>query len=159
MLMRKMMMIPMLFICACMNAATTNIPPQAAVYDTLVPNHVEDQLDTAGMEIYTYVEQPPVFPGGEEALVKYISRNLHVKNEMLEGEWFPPTRCIEFVVDSTGKIRGKSIYGIEKEKYTKYEEHLIDLAAAMPDWTPGKQAGRRVAVLFRLPIRVCFTQE
>jgi TonB family protein len=105
-------------------------------------------------EVFTVVEQMPMFPGGREALTKYLSDNLsypeEAKKESIEGGVY-----IQFVVDSQGKIsEAKVLKGIGYG----CDEEAMRIVKKMPDWIPGKQGGRVVAVRYNLPIKFKLTK-
>jgi periplasmic protein TonB len=98
----------------------------------------------------TFVEFMPEFPGGEKALVNYLSRNIHYPS-MASETGIEGTVFIKFVVGSTGEIRDVEVVGAKKG--AGLEEEAIRVVKKMPKWKPGKQNGQAVAVYFNLPIR------
>lgn len=101
-------------------------------------------------EIFTFVEQPPTFPGGDEALNKYLSNNIRYPHLATENGIFG-TIFVSFVVDSEGQI--KDVKTVGAPKGGGLEEEAIRVVKKMPKWKPGKQNGRQVSVQFNLPIR------
>lgn len=101
-------------------------------------------------EIFTFVEQPPTFPGGEEALAKYLSNNIRYP-PMATENGISGTVFVSFVVDSEGTI--KDVKTVGAPKGGGLEEEAIRVVKKMPKWKPGKQNGRQVSVQFNLPIR------
>jgi len=88
------------------------------------------------------VEQMPVFPGGEAALVQYFRNNLRYpqqsKADSVEGKVY-----LSFIVGTSGKVKDiVVIQGVNKE----INGEAIRLIASMPKWEPGKQGGQPVAV-------------
>ncbi|MGY6562881.1 MAG: TonB family protein [Luteibaculaceae bacterium] len=99
--------------------------------------------------IYTVVEEPPVFNGGNEALFGYLSENIkyppQAKADSVAGVVF-----ITFVVDKTGTVtQAEVLKGIGGG----CDEEALRVVKEMPKWTPGKQEGKPVSVQFNLPIR------
>jgi periplasmic protein TonB len=106
------------------------------------------------MMVYTYVEHPPAFPGGEEALAKFLSKNLHFSEGILDEGQF--TVFLSCVIDSSGNMVDKHVANKDSTAgYTLLEKEGLRVLNAMPKWTPGMQNGKKVAVLFTLPIRFC----
>ncbi|SDF18709.1 energy transducer TonB [Chitinophaga filiformis] len=106
------------------------------------------------MFVYNYVEKPPAFPGGEEALAKYLSKIRYPKEQVdLQGKI-----NLSFVVDTAGNLLDKCILGKEQSAYTLLDKEGIALLDKMPKWVPGKQDGRKVAVRFYLPMNVCLQE-
>ncbi|MBC9934818.1 energy transducer TonB [Chitinophaga qingshengii] len=100
-------------------------------------------------EIRTFVEIMPEFPGGEEALMKYLSRNLNYPR-MAQENGVAGTIFLQFVVSRDGSISEVKTVGAAKG--AGLEEEAIRVVRKMPKWRPGKQNGQFVTVLFSLPI-------
>lgn len=101
-------------------------------------------------EIYTIVEQMPEFPGGQSALMNYLSSNIKYPEECrkmgVEGKVF-----IKFIVDKLGNITNVQILrGVPDGQLL--EKEAIRVVQSMPKWSPGKQLGKPVDVFFTLPI-------
>ena len=97
------------------------------------------------------VDKIPEFPGGEPAMIRFIQKNTHVPFEYLDEE-ISKTVYISFVVDSTGNI-----YEIKAantiDAYPKLADAARKTVTKMPNWIPGQQHGRNVAVRLTLPIK------
>lgn len=106
------------------------------------------EADTPKEEIFTYVEQMPSFPGGEQAMYSYIKENLHYPEEAME-EGIEGRVYIKFIVSETGAIKNVECV---KAADTSLKAEAIRLVSSMPQWVPGKQNGRAVNVYFTLPI-------
>lgn len=96
----------------------------------------------------TFVEQQPEFPGGVDALMKYLRdaiRYPSIASEMgISGKV-----TVQFVVDKRGKIGNiKVLRGIGGG----CDEEAERVVKAMPPWKPGRQNGKEVSVYFTLPI-------
>ncbi len=117
-------------------------------------------------EIFWVVEQMPEFPGGDEAMFKYLSDNLSYPKQAREAG-IQGKVMVGFVVEADGSITEvKTIRFFpitdskEKSKpvtltmvlQKELEDEAIRVVKAMPKWTPGKQRGRNVRVAYRLPI-------
>jgi protein TonB len=88
------------------------------------------------------VENPPQFPGGDEARAKYFSSAIQypedVKKENIEG-----TVYVTFVIEKNGSIsNAKVIRGVDP----RLDKIALDAVNAMPAWTPGTQRGKTVRV-------------
>lgn len=101
-------------------------------------------------EIFTFVEQPPTFPGGEDALAKYLNKNIRYPRVAQENG-ISGTVFVQFIVDSEGNI--KDVKTVGAAKGGGLEEEAVRVVRTMPKWKPGKQNGRQVSVQFNLPIR------
>ena len=106
------------------------------------------------MFVYNYVEKQPAFPGGEEALIKYLSKIRYPKEQLpLQGKI-----NLSFVVDTAGNLLDKCILDKEESAYTLLDKEGIASLDKMPKWIPGKQDGRKVAVRCYLPMVVCLQE-
>ncbi|QNH62033.1 TonB family protein [Hymenobacter sediminicola] len=99
-------------------------------------------------KIYTYVEQMPQYPGGMEAMQKYLRENLRyptqARTDQVEGKVF-----VSFVIPADGKpTNTKILKGIG----AGCDEEALRLIKNMPAWAPGKQNGRVVMVSYTVPI-------
>lgn len=101
-------------------------------------------------EVFTFVEKPPMFRGGEKELVKYLSGTIHYPKEAQQAN-IGGTVFVQFIVGADGAIRDVKTVG----KFLGHglEEESIRVVNAMPKWMAGSQAGKQVSVLFYLPIR------
>jgi len=98
---------------------------------------------------YTYVEQMPEFPGGDEARLRFLNNNSRYPT-MARESGIQGTVYVTFVVSKTGQISGvKVLRGIGGG----CDEEAIRLVRAMPAWIPGRQNGKPVPVQFSLPVR------
>ncbi|SEV93825.1 outer membrane transport energization protein TonB [Chitinophaga sp. YR573] len=111
-----------------------------------------DKKDTT---VYTFVEKPPTFPGGEKALMEYLSKQIHYPKEAVK-ENVNATVFVNFVVAADGSIQRVKTVG--PTKGYGFEDESIRVVKAMPNWIPGTQEGKLVAVEFNLPIRYQVTK-
>ncbi|MBO9154831.1 energy transducer TonB [Chitinophaga sp. GCM10012297] len=103
-----------------------------------------------------FVEIMPEFPGGEKALAAFLNRNIRypaAASEIgVEGTVF-----VKFVVGADGEISNVELVGAKKG--AGLDEEALRVVRKMPDWKPGRQNGRNVAVYFNLPIRFVLEGE
>lgn len=99
--------------------------------------------------IHIRVEKMPEFPGGQEALNRFLVRN--IKYPLLAQENGIQGRVIcQFVVNSDGSIVDISVVrGVEES----LDKEAMRVIKSMPKWTPGRQGGKNVRVKYTLPIR------
>lgn len=105
-------------------------------------------------EVFTFVEQPPQFPGGEEALALYLNKNIRYPSEAQKAN-VSGTTFVQFIVDADGSIRDVKTVGAKKGY--GLEDEAIRVVKAMPKWKPGEQNKQLVAVQYNLPIRFSLT--
>lgn len=98
----------------------------------------------------TYVtEEEPEFPGGEEALFKYIRNEVQYPDAATE-EGIEGTVVVKFDVNKEGAIVNDSI---QKSVSKSLDQEALRVVRSMPDWNPGTQQGDSVKVTMYLPIR------
>lgn len=96
----------------------------------------------------TIAEVMPKFPGGEEAMQKFINENL--KYPVVAQESGISGRVtLRFVVTKTGEISDVQVVrGIDPS----CDREALRVVKSMPRWLPGQQNGKNVPVYFTLPI-------
>jgi len=99
-------------------------------------------------KVFTFVEVMPKFPGGQDELDSYLSKNLHYPEsavrDKVEGKVY-----VKFVVDSLGNITDVTIAKVVRNDL---DEVAMKVVKEMPRWTPAFQGGKPVRVQFILPI-------
>lgn len=100
-------------------------------------------------EIYDMVEQRPMFPGGDLAMVEYLQKNIKYPQDAQQNDKQGVVVC-QFVITSEGKIGDVKVM---RSVYPSLDEEAVRVIKAMPTWTPGKQDGQAVNVRFTLPVR------
>ncbi|WP_139925569.1 TonB family protein [Hymenobacter sp. DG01] len=98
--------------------------------------------------VYTYVEQMPVFPGGQTALYQAIGQSIIYPTEALQqrlqGRVF-----VKFIVAASGKVEGATVV---KSLHPLLDAEAVKAINNLPAWEPGRQVGRPVAVSYAVPI-------
>ncbi len=109
----------------------------------------DDEEEVEEMEIFTVVEDAPGFPGGDEARIKYLQKNIKYP-QMARESGIQGTVYVTFVVEKDGKVTNVQILrGIGGG----CDEEAIRVIQNMPRWNPGKQRGKPVRVQFNMPIK------
>lgn len=102
-----------------------------------------------GTEIYTVVENPPKFPGGDQARAEYLSSKI-VYPEGARKNGIEGTVYVSFIVQADGSVTDvKLLRGINKE----LDFVALEAVRTMPNWEPGRFEGKPVAVEFNMPIK------
>ncbi|MBD5269419.1 MAG: energy transducer TonB [Bacteroides sp.] len=90
--------------------------------------------------VSTFALETPQYPGGDEALEKYIATNLKYPTQAREnGIEGVVTVC--FIVNTDGKL---SDIKIEHMVDPDLEEEALRLVKGMPAWTPADKGGNAV---------------
>ncbi len=102
--------------------------------------------------VYVVVEQVAEFPGGEEALYKYLKDNIVYPNIArqtgIEGKVY-----IRFVVEKDGSISNVKVM---RDIGGGCGEEAMRVVKSMPKWKPAKQQTRTVRSEFNLPVNFSF---
>jgi TonB family protein len=92
--------------------------------------------------------QPPMFPGGDRALMEFLKEN--VKYPPMAAKRKTQGRVVmTFVVDKTGKV---SEIKVAKSVDIYLDTEAIRVCKLLPDFIPARQNGEPVSVWFTLPI-------
>lgn len=124
-------------------------PPQEGKGNITQPV-VEEE---APAEPMTFAENMPEFPGGKEALIRFLQKNLQQPNDFEEGE--KVTVIASFVVDKDGSITG---INITQHGRKDLDNEVVRVIKKMPHWKPGNQNGRSVAVYYKVPVTFVSTE-
>src|SRR5690554_13560 len=99
-------------------------------------------------EIFMVVEEQPEFPGGNEALMKYISDNIKYPADAV-SKGIQGRVITNFVVERDGTLTDVQVArGVDPS----LDKEAIRLIESMPRWIPGKQRGEVIRVRFALPV-------
>lgn len=114
----------------------------------ITPVKVEEEEEEEETQIFTVVENDPEFPGGMEALYKYLRENIKypqlARENNITGKVY-----VTFVVERDGSIANPKVL---RDIGGGCGAEAIRVVKAMPKWTPGKQRGKAVRVQFNLPV-------
>lgn len=98
---------------------------------------------------YLTVDQPPQFPDGDAALMKFIMTNLHYPERLTEN---PQGRIVvQFVVNKDGSIGDVNIRNSVDEELGK---EIIRIVKSLPKFLPGRQNGHPVTAWYTLSISI-----
>jgi protein TonB len=101
-------------------------------------------------EVFYIVEDMPTFNGGKPATEfrKYIAKNLQYP-EIAAENGVSGRVIVQFAVDKTGKVVDARVV---RSVDSALDKEALRVVISSPKWTPGKQRGRAVKVLFTFPI-------
>ena len=114
----------------------------------ITPVNIEEEKEEEEQPIFTVVEKDPEFPGGTEALYKYLAENIKYP-QLARDNGITGKVYITFVVERDGSIANPKIL---RDIGGGCGAEAIRVVKAMPKWTPGKQRGKAVRVQFNLPV-------
>lgn len=99
-------------------------------------------------EIFVAVEQQAEFPGGQAALMKWLSNNIRYPESAQQND-IQGRVIVKFVVEKDGSIGTATIAkGVDKD----LDREALRVVKKMPKWQPGKNNGVAVRSYFTLPV-------
>ena len=105
--------------------------------------------------VFNVVEQMPSFPGGMEALMQYLAKNMRYPVEAQKNK-VQGRVVVGFIVSKDGDIKKAHILrGVDPE----LDAEAIRVIESMPRWMPGMQRGKAVAVSYTLPVMFRLTED
>ncbi len=134
----------------------------AVAYDALKVAEQEDEVNQArknieqeaqqqngDTKVYAFADEMPQYPGGNEALKKYIRENINypqtAKDQAVSG-----TVYISYIVSAAGKVTNVKVW---KSVSKDLDNEAVRVVSSLKDFTPGKQAGKQVSVQMTVPVK------
>ena len=106
--------------------------------------HSTDATD----QVFEVVEEMPEFPGGMQAMMEYLAKNIRYPAKAHEAN--VQGRVItQFTVGKDGAIRDAKVL---RSVSPELDAEALRVISAMPNWKPGKQGGKAVACHFTVPV-------
>lgn len=99
-------------------------------------------------KIFDVVEQPPSFPGGQAALMSYLSKSVKYPQEALKDN-VQGRVIVGFIVEKDGSVSNAKII---RSVDSALDKEAIRIVMSMPKWTPGRQNGRNVRTKYNVPV-------
>ncbi len=109
---------------------------------------VEPENSAVVEKVYTVVDQPPTFQGGQAALNTYLMKNLRYPAEAQRAK-IQGKVIVGFIVTDVGRIADVQI---KQSVGGGCDEEAARVIKAMPDWIPGQLQGKPVNVQTSLPV-------
>jgi len=105
-----------------------------------------NELDSETIRYFTQAaEVMPMFYGGQQELINFISKNINFKN----SKGHKGKVRVKFVVNGNGEIQDIEIVDSED---TALNEEAIRIIKILPRWQPGFQRGHFVKASFTIPL-------
>ena len=153
---KYLLFVPLAFALVFMNSCKRKPKVQKQEMEgTRVVVKAESAEDTAQIKnaestekTFEVVEQMPTFPGGDAALMKYLSENIkYPKAAEKAGE--QGRVVVNFIVEKDGAI---SNVNVVRSVTPTLDAEAVRVIKAMPKWVPGKQDGQSVRVKYNVPV-------
>lgn len=120
----------------------------AVKYTVPITFRLKSPVKETKEETLTVVDVMPQYPGGDHELLKFIAQSIKYPTDAQEAGVQGRVIC-SFVVDKKGNIvEPKIIRGIDPS----LDAEALRVIGMMPRWTPGRQDGKAVRVLYTVPI-------
>lgn len=98
--------------------------------------------------VYQKADVMPEFPGGQDALMKYLFANIKYPSQAIE-KGVQGTVVVSFVVSAAGEVtKARIVKGIDM-----LNDESLRVTKGMPRWKPGTVGNKPVNVQYTLPIR------
>ena len=118
-----------------------------AVHEQVVVREPEPKKATDD-EVFVAVEQQAEFPGGQAALMKWLSNNIRYPEAAQQNE-IQGRVVVKFIVEKDGSIsHAEIVRGVDQD----LDREALRVVQRMPKWQPGKNGGVAVRSYFNLPV-------
>ena len=120
---------------------------------------IEDEVETESIEIeeddsddaiYKVVEKMPEYPGGSQAMFKYLAENIQYPAIAKENNIQGRVVC-SFTVNKDGSL--SNIEVVLSGGDASLDKEAIRVIKSMPKWKPGMQLGKPVRVQYTIPVK------
>lgn len=118
----------------------------------IVRNNAAPQKDEDGKMVYQFTEIQPQYPGGQDAMIRFLQENLKypelAKQNKVEG-----IVVVSFVVDENGKIiRPYGQINMPNDAKRSLIDEAVRVVQSMPNWIPAQHKGKAVRCTMQLPV-------
>lgn len=103
---------------------------------------------TTSENVFDVVEDMPQYPGGMQAMMKFLIENISYPKDAQEKK-ISGRVLVNFVVEKDGSISNVETV---KSVFPSLDDEAVRVVKSMPNWKPGKQNGKVVRVKYTLPI-------
>jgi len=127
------------------NARENTPAPKEAITP---PVEESEEVDVSSL-VFTVVERMPQFPGGDQALLSYISKNLvYPKDAFSNG--IEGRVVVTFIVNRDGSISNTEVV---RGVHQSLDVEAMRVIAGLPKWKPGTQRDIPVNVKYTVPVQ------
>jgi TonB family protein len=110
---------------------------------------ISQEKPSSEQEVFIFVEKMPSYPGGEEAIMKFLLDNIKYP-ELARTNGIQGTVYVKFIVEKDGSVTNVNL---QRGIGGGCDEEAVRVVSIMPKWISGKQNGKTVRVQFILPIK------
>ncbi|MBR5698480.1 MAG: M56 family metallopeptidase [Prevotella sp.] len=125
-------------------------PEVVSLNEDAIEADVQAGQDAAAAEegVFDVVEKMPEFPGGQEALMNFLQKNVKYPKEAMD-KGTQGRVVVQFVVGKDGSVTNPKVV---KSVSPELDQEALRVVKMMPKWQPGKQKGEEVPVRFTIPV-------
>jgi protein TonB len=119
-------------------------------FSTAVTTHKDTAQTTFTVPVYNIeeVEVKPEYPGGVVKLLQFIKNKLKYPVEAAKKN-IQGKVVVQFTVKADGKLDDIKVLN---SVHALLDREAIRIVKAMPKWKPGEHEGKKVDVIFMLPV-------
>ena len=107
-----------------------------------------DTNTSGGSGVYSYVENMPVFPGGQQGILEYLVANTRYPVQAIQYNIYGTVEVI-FYITKDGLVDNVKV---AKSANPVLDNEAVRVIKSMPKWKPGTRNGRPVTVMYKVPI-------
>ena len=144
---RCLVLLPVVFAAFVFTAKAKSVNADPVEAESVVAESTINQEPQDNV-VFTVVEEQPVFPGGEKAMMEFIKNNLKYPESCVKDS-IQGRVSLSFIVEKDGSVSNVQELRSPNPDLTAEAARLVQ---SMPKWTPGKQRGQAVAVKYVIPI-------
>jgi len=153
---KYLLVLPLAALLLCLNCTEKNNKAEnPAVTNTTTPEVIETHTPVKGDTVYQSVDEMAVFPGGEVALLKWVSENLVYPVKAMQNE-IQGRVSVRFVIQADGTVDDVKLM---RSVSPELDKEAIRVVKTLPKFQPAKMNGEAVAVYYNLPIRFRLTDN
>lgn len=101
-------------------------------------------------EVFTFVEEEAEFPGGMQAMLKFLGEHVVYPDEAVEQQ-IQGKVFVKFVVEKSGQVSNVSV-ARGMSGCPKCDANAVKAVREMPNWKPGKNGGKPVRQYYQIPV-------
>ena len=116
----------------------------------------EEIVELFGERVFVVVERMPEFPGGQQAMMKFLGENIKYPVNAQEKGIQGRVIC-KFVVEKDGNV--SDIQVVRTSGDASLDSEAVRVISTMPKWKPGIQRGKPVRVKYTIPINFRLSDE
>ena len=108
----------------------------------------EQTTTTTEDKVFTVVEQMPMFPGGDAAMMNYLCNTVKYP-EVAAKNGVQGRVVVGFIIETDGSITNIDVLrGVDPS----LDREAMRVVSEMPKWTPGVKDGKKVRVKYQVPV-------